>query len=158
MSGVLWALATLQLRPSPQLLAALCDRAAELCPASPNGDAPSVPSSTALTMTPQGLSLTLWSLARLGFRPHREPLACLLAACEGDMRAVAGAGPGARGGAAGVSCCAQDLSQRVWALATLGLHPGRGWLALAAEALLARGAVEQVGRAGGRGRELGRAW
>lgn len=138
----------MQLRPRPELLAALCDRAAELCPATPDAYAPAVPSSTA--MTPQGLSLTLWSLARLGFRPHREPLACLLAACEGDMRAAAEAG----GGVAGVASCAQDLSQRVWALATLGLHPGREWLALAAEALLARGAVEQVGRAGARGSEV----
>ncbi|GLC74156.1 hypothetical protein PLESTF_001468000 [Pleodorina starrii] len=166
-SGVLWALATLGIRPRADLLSALCERAAECAEAtiaagsaggrSQNGKghqhgAPAAASDQA--MTSQGLSLTLWALARLGFQPGPASLEALLSACELDMRAAAvaaapSAGPGAvarpRVAASRVApCCTLDLAQRAWALATLGCHPGEEWLELLVAAFLAQGSVEQI--------------
>ncbi|KXZ45649.1 hypothetical protein GPECTOR_52g49 [Gonium pectorale] len=148
-SGVLWALATLGARPRPELLAALCDRAEAQCPPAQlrlQGGAHAAAAPPALT--PQGLSLVLWALARLGFEPRRAVLDALVAACRADMEAAAGAANGAGGerggGAAAACCCSLDVAQRLWALATLGRHPGAEWLELAVRAFLERGAAEQV--------------
>ncbi|GLI65254.1 hypothetical protein VaNZ11_008741 [Volvox africanus] len=162
-SGVLWALATLGIQPLPELLDALCGRAADcarvnivmargLTPGTAtvnhHNDA-RAPTDSRRAMTPQGLSLTLWALARLGFQPSQSCLEVLLGACEADMLASVASAPGPSDARAVVQvlvppCCSLDLAQRVWALASLGCHPGEDWLELLVTAFLVRASVEQV--------------
>lgn len=215
MSGVLWAVATLGVRPRPELLSALCERAAEcaretIATTTPDPVNSTITAATPITtstvttaapskitgnasdpvssdsyrhgrhgsalhcsgntavMTYQGLSLTMWSLARLGFHPHTSCLEALLTASEVGMRAAVEAakvprsgevavavrgsaaavggssrGPG-RGAASMAPCCSLDLAQQAWALASLGCHPGQAWLELLVTAFLTRGSVEKV--------------
>ena len=91
-----------------------------------------------MAMTPQGLSLTLWAVARLGYVPRAAVLDRLTAACLADMQPHVGSSSGSfwRGARTGASACALDVAQRVWALATLGVHPGAAWVDAATDAFL----------------------
>ncbi|GIL56679.1 hypothetical protein Vafri_11999 [Volvox africanus] len=154
-SGVLWALATLGIQPPPELLDALCERAADCAQvnivmaaaaANHHNDA-RAPTDSPRAMTPQGLSLTLWALARLGFQPSQSCLEVLLSACKADMMASVASRPSDARATALVlvlPCCSLDLAQRVWALASLGCHPGEDWLELLLTAFLVRASEEQV--------------
>jgi hypothetical protein len=108
-SGVLWALATLRLRPPPALLAALAVRAAQLCRQPGEGEGEDARArrrgstrggggGRGEALRGQSLSLTLWALGRLRFVPRRPELRALLAAAEaehGETAAGAGAAAGA---------------------------------------------------------------
>ncbi len=124
MSNTLWALATLRFQPHADWLAALCDTAA-----SP---------SRLRAFGPQALANTAQALARLEYLPSPSWCRAFLLCCRDTLWLPEGAGQppqlgggAVRQGAGGVVRSwvePQSLALVAWAVARLGLAPGRAWV------------------------------